>query len=157
MDLNHFTLSGNLTRDPELRHLPSGTASATFTVACNFVRYDDNGAKHEHTDFVPVTTFGKQAERDVKYLRKGSPVAVEGRIESWYQREEKRGGFNFKATNVQYGGRNPGDAIRSGMSEEQRGQGAEESEAERNAWLSELDAAEEKEAVRKNAVAPAAR
>jgi single-strand DNA-binding protein len=112
MDINHFVISGNVTRDPELRHLPSGTPTVTFTVACNFVRYDAHDAKHERTDFIPVTTFGKQAERDAKFLRKGSAVTVECRVESWYQPEEKRGGFNFKATNVQYGGRGSGNGQR---------------------------------------------
>lgn len=113
MNINHFVVSGNITRDLELRHLPSGTATVTYTVACNFVRHDDDGKKHERADFIPVTTFGKQAERDAQYLRKGSPVAVEGRIESWFNPEEKRGGFYFKARNVEYGGRGSAGDSRS--------------------------------------------
>jgi len=152
MDLNHFVISGNLTRDPELRFLPSGTATVTFSVACNFVRYDDNGAKHERTDFVPVTTFGKQAERDAKFLRKGSPVTVEGRIESWFQRsnkDEKRGGFNFKATNVQYGGRGPGNGQRSNDSGDAPGH--EGSANELDEWVREYDTAESRQGTRTTA------
>jgi single stranded DNA-binding protein len=74
MNLNHFVISGNVTRDLELRYLPSGSAVVTYTVATNFVRFDDGGNKTEHVDFIPVTTFGKQAERHAKYLKKGSPV-----------------------------------------------------------------------------------
>jgi single-strand DNA-binding protein len=105
MNLNHFILTGHLTRDPELRRTANGTSCATYTVASNVVRSDDRGKSNEHCDFIPITTFGGQAERDAKYLKKGSSVAVEGRIESWWQPERKRGGFNFKANRVQYLGK----------------------------------------------------
>jgi single-strand DNA-binding protein len=105
MNFNQFIVSGNITRELELRYLPGGSAVVTYTVASNLVRYDDAGKKIERADFIPVTTFGKQAERDAKYLSKGSFVTVQGRMESWYDREAKRGGFNFRATNVEYGPR----------------------------------------------------
>ena len=141
MDINHFIISGNVTRDLELRYLASGAPTVTYTVACNFVRYDAQDAKQERTDYIPVTTFGKQAERDAKYLRKGSAVTVECRVESWYQKEEKRGGFNFRAINVQYGSRGSGSAQQS----DERGDpptagggiGPEPDE-----WLRDYDAAE---------------
>ena len=109
MSINHFTIIGNVTRPLELRYTPNGTPTVTYTVACDDVWYDDQGVKHEDCDFIPVTTLGKQAESDAKWLGKGSPVAVEGRIASWWQAAEKRGGFNFKAVRVQYLGR-PGAA-----------------------------------------------
>ena len=108
MNLNHFVITGNVTRDLELRFMPNGGAAVTYTVACNNVWYDDDGNKHEECDFIPVSTMGKQAERDAKYLKKGSPVAVEGRIRSWWKAEERKGGFNFKATRVQYLGKPDG-------------------------------------------------
>lgn len=107
MNLNLFILTGHVTRDPELRFTAKGTPCVTYTVATNVVRHDDDGKRHEHCDFVPVSTFGPQAERDAKYLKKGSAVAVEGRIESWWQPERKKGGFRFKAGRVQYLGRSP--------------------------------------------------
>jgi single-strand DNA-binding protein len=105
MNLNHFILTGHVTRDPELRRTANGTPCVTYTVGCNVVRHDDHGKAREHSDFIPVTTFGAQAERDCRYLKRGTPVAVEGRIESWWQSERKRGGFNFKANRVQYLGK----------------------------------------------------
>ena len=114
MSINHFTIIGNITRPLELRFTPKGTPIVTYTVACNDVWYDDAGAKHEECDFIPITTYGKQAERDAKYLAQGSPVAVEGRIQSWYQPTEKRGGFNFKAIRVQYLGKPGGPRPEAG-------------------------------------------
>ena len=108
MSLNRFFISGNVTKDLDLRYLPNGRATVTYTVASNYVWYDNDGVKHEECDFLPVTTYDKQAERDAKYLSKGSPVAVEGHIRSWYQKEQRRGGFNFEATHVHYLGKSGG-------------------------------------------------
>ena len=98
--INTFTIVGNVTKDVELRYTPSGTPAVTFTVAVDNVYYDRDGKKHEETDFIPVTTYGKQAENDAKFLKKGSMVAVMGRIRSWYKADERKGGFNFEAENV---------------------------------------------------------
>jgi len=103
--VNMFVITGNLTRDVEVRYTTGGTAMATYIVAVDDLYYDRQGNKHEETDFIPVTTYGAQAENDAKYLKKGSSVAVTGRIKSWFMREEKRGGMNFKAEQVQYLGR----------------------------------------------------
>ena len=73
--INTFTIVGNVTKDVELRYTPSGTPSVTFTVAVDNVYFDRDGKKHEETDFIPVTTYGKQAENDAKFLKKGSTVA----------------------------------------------------------------------------------
>lgn len=69
--INTFTIVGNVTKDVELRYTASGTPSVTFTVAVDNVYYDRDGKKHEETDFIPVTTYGKQAENDAKFLKKG--------------------------------------------------------------------------------------
>ncbi len=103
--INSFTIVGNVTRDLELRYTPSGKAAVTYTVAVDNVYFDREGNKHEETDFIPVTTYGKQAENDAKFLKKGAPVAVMGRIRSWFKQAERRGGFNFEAERVQYLGR----------------------------------------------------
>ena len=136
MSINKFILIGNVTKPLELRYTPNGTPMVTYTVACDDVWYDDKGTKHEDCDFIPVTTLGKQAESDAKWLGKGSAVAVEGRIESWYQPAEKRGGFNFKALRVQYLGR-PGAPRRDDEQE-----GAQQCSGERDDWLLDFEKAE---------------
>lgn len=137
MNLNHFVITGNITRDLELRYTPSGMPAVTYTVAVNNVWYDDDGKKHEECDFIPVSTTGKQAERDAKFLHKGSPVAVEGRLRSWWKAEEKRGGFNFRAIRVQYLGKAGG--ARDGQGDEG---GSCQTTSDQDEWLSSYDAAE---------------
>lgn len=85
MNLNKAIIIGNLTRDPELRALPSGVKVSTLGVATNRVWRDKNGAKQEDAQFHNVVVFGNQAENVAQYLRKGSIVLVEGRMQtrSW--------------------------------------------------------------------------
>ncbi len=78
---NLVVLMGNLTRNPEERHTPSGQAVTTLTVAVNRTYTDKNtGNKVEDTTFVDVVVWGRQAENCVKYLSKGRPVYIEGRL-----------------------------------------------------------------------------
>jgi single-strand DNA-binding protein len=116
MSINHFTIVGNITKDVELRHTPNGTATVTYIVAINNVYFDRDGNKHEEADFIPVTTYGKQAENDAKYLKKGTSVAVVGRIRSWYKKEDNKGGFNFEAERVQYLGKPTGQGVKEAAS-----------------------------------------
>ncbi|AOJ79222.1 single-stranded DNA-binding protein (plasmid) [Burkholderia savannae] len=102
--INQFFFTGNVTKDVVLRYLPGGRAVATYVVAVDTV-YVHDGERREETDYIPVTTYGKQAENDAKYLKKGAGVAVTGRVRSWYKREERRGGFNFEVSQVHYTGR----------------------------------------------------
>ena len=85
MYFNRAIIIGNLTRDPELKSLPSGVQIATVGVATNRVWKDKNGAKQESTDYHNVVVFGRQAETTAQYLRKGSSILVEGRMQtrSW--------------------------------------------------------------------------
>lgn len=85
MYINKALLYGNLTRDPELKSLPSGIKVCSFSIATNRVWKDKNGAKQESVDFHNIVTFGPQADIVAQYLRKGSAVFVEGRIQtrSW--------------------------------------------------------------------------
>lgn len=85
MYLNKAMIIGNLTRDPEMRSLPSGVQVATFGVATNRVWKDKNGVKQENTDYHNVVVFGRQAEICGQYLKKGGSVLVEGRMQtrSW--------------------------------------------------------------------------
>jgi single-strand DNA-binding protein len=88
-NLNKVMLIGNLTRDPELRHTPKGTAVSELGLAINRVWYDDNKQKQEDTTFVDVTFWGRQAETIQQYLTKGRPILVEGRLQldTWDDKE----------------------------------------------------------------------
>jgi single-strand DNA-binding protein len=85
MYINKAIVYGNLTRDPELKSLPSGIQVATMSLATNRVYKDKNGARQESTDYHNVVVFGRQAETAAQYLKKGSGVFVEGRMQtrSW--------------------------------------------------------------------------
>lgn len=85
MYLNKVILYGNLTRDPELKSLPSGTKVASFGIATNRRYKDQSGAWKEQADFHNIVAFGKQAETIAQYLKKGRPIFIEGRIQtrSW--------------------------------------------------------------------------
>jgi single-strand DNA-binding protein len=77
---NKVILMGNLTRDPELRYTPSGTAVAKLSLAVNRSWRSDSGETREEVTFVEVDSFGKQAETVGQYLKKGRPLLVEGRL-----------------------------------------------------------------------------
>ena len=79
-NLNKVMLIGNLTRDPELRYTPKGTAVAEFGLAINRVWYNEQKQKQEETTFVDITLWARQAEIAQQYLTKGSPVYIEGRL-----------------------------------------------------------------------------
>jgi single stranded DNA-binding protein len=78
--LNKVFLIGNLTRDPELRVTPKGTAICSFGLAVNRQYRDENGTARDETTFVDIEAWGKQGELVSKYLTKGSPCMVEGRL-----------------------------------------------------------------------------
>ncbi|MEC7882960.1 MAG: single-stranded DNA-binding protein [Verrucomicrobiota bacterium] len=77
---NKVILMGNLTRDPELRYTPKGTAVAKLGLAVNRTWRDAEGQQQDETTFVDVDAFGKQAETLGQYMQKGRPVLVEGRL-----------------------------------------------------------------------------
>ena len=85
MYLNKAMIFGNLTRDPEMKALPSGMQVCSFSVATNRSYNDRDGKRQESVDYHNVVSFGKQAEVIAKYLTKGSSVYVEGRLQtnSW--------------------------------------------------------------------------
>lgn len=94
MYLNKVFLYGNLTRDPEMRALPSGQNVANFSVATNRVYKDKNGQKQEQTEFHNVVAFGRTADVIGQYMKKGRPLYIEGRIQtrSW----ESEGKKNYR-------------------------------------------------------------
>jgi single-strand DNA-binding protein len=77
---NRVILAGNLTRDPELRYTPKGTAVARFTLAVNRTYTSETGEKKEEVSFVDVDAWARQGEVIAQYLKKGRPVLVEGRL-----------------------------------------------------------------------------
>lgn len=84
-NLNKVQLMGNLTRDPEVRYTPKGTAVTDISLAINRSYTGDDGQRHEETTFVDITFWGRQAEVIGEYLKKGRPLYVEGRLQldSW--------------------------------------------------------------------------
>lgn len=85
MYLNKVILIGNLTRDPELKAIPSGNKVCSFGLATNRVYKDSNGVRQEKTEFHNIVVWGKTAENVAQYMKKGSQILVEGRLEtrSW--------------------------------------------------------------------------
>jgi single-strand DNA-binding protein len=101
---NRVILLGNLTRDPDVRYLPSGTAVASFGIAVNRVYNDrQTGEQKEEVCFVDITAFGRTAEICGEYLHKGRPVLVEGRLRysAWETEEgQRRSKLDVVAENV---------------------------------------------------------
>jgi len=103
--LNKVFIMGNLTRDPELRYVPSGTAVANFTVAVNRSFKDKTGERREDASFIRVVVWGKMAEVCGEYLAKGRRVLVEGRLQSrsWEGQDgQKRSALEVIALSVQF-------------------------------------------------------
>src|SRR3989344_7946224 len=106
MYINKAIIYGNLTRDPELKSLPSGIQVCEFGVATNRVWKDKNGAKQESTDYHNAVVFGRQAELVKQYLHKGNGVFLEGRIQtrSWDAQDgTKRYRTEIVADRMQFG------------------------------------------------------
>lgn len=107
MYLNKAIVIGNLTRDPELRSLPSGIKVCSFSIATNRVWKDKNGARQEAADYHNVVVFGRQAETVSQYMRKGNSILVEGRMQtrSWDDKEsgQKKYRTEIIADRVQFG------------------------------------------------------
>lgn len=104
--LNKVFLIGNLTRDPELRVTPKGTAICQFGLAVNRQFKDDTGATRDETTFIDIEAWGKQGELVAKYLTKGSPAMVEGRLklDQWEDKttQQKRSKLKVVLDNVQF-------------------------------------------------------
>lgn len=114
MYLNKAFIYGNLTRDPELRALPSGISVCSISVATNRVWKDKNGARQESADYHNVVVFGRQAETANQYLKKGAGVFIEGRIQtrSWDDKDgTKKYRTEIVADRVQFGPRAGGESM----------------------------------------------
>jgi single-strand DNA-binding protein len=129
MSFNKITIVGNLGRDPELRYTPQGHAVASFSLATNEKRRDKSGELQDVTTWFKITLWRNQAENATKYLTKGSPVYIEGRlrIEEWTDRDgNNRYTLDVQATDMQFiGSRSDGDG---GGSWESRSSGSGQQE-----------------------------
>ena len=109
---NKVILVGNLTRDPELRYTPKGTAIAKVGLAVNRVWTNEAGEKKEEVTFVDVDIFGRTAENVGQYMRKGRPMLVEGRLklDQWDDKQtgQKKSKLGVVAETVQFLGSAPG-------------------------------------------------
>ncbi len=110
MYLNKAMVFGNLTRDPEMKALPSGMQVCSFSLATNRVYNDRDGKRQEAADYHNIVVFGKQAENCSKYLTKGSSAYVEGRMQtrSWDKDGVKQYRTEVIADRVQFGPRSGG-------------------------------------------------
>lgn len=128
MYLNKAMIYGNLTRDPELKALPSGMNVCSMSIATNRVYKDRDGKKQESTDYHNVVVFGNQAENSAKYLSKGNGVYVEGRIQtrSWDKDGQKQYRTEIVADRVQFG---PKNGSGGGASSTSNSAGADDSKA----------------------------
>ena len=103
---NKVILVGNLTRDPELRYTPKGTAIAKIGLAVNRVWTNEAGEKKEEVTFVDVDVFGRTAENVGQYMRKGRPILVEGRLrlDQWDDKQtgQKKSKLGVVAETVQF-------------------------------------------------------
>src|SRR5271163_1763479 len=104
-NLNRVLLIGNLTRDPEVRYTPKGTAVTEIGLAVNRIYSGEDGEKKEETTFVDVTLWARQAEVAGQYLKKGRPVFIEGRLQldTWDDKQsgQKRSRLRVVAENLQ--------------------------------------------------------
>jgi single-strand DNA-binding protein len=104
-NINRVVLVGNLTRDPELRHTPSGTAVCSLRLAVNTRRKDESGQWTDKPNYFDITVWGQQGENCAQYLSKGRPVAVDGRLEwrEWEAQDgSKRQAVEIVADTVQF-------------------------------------------------------
>jgi single-strand DNA-binding protein len=107
MYLNKAMIIGNLTRDPELKALPSGYKVCSFSMATNYTYKDKDGQKKETVDYHNIVAFGKLGELSAQYLKKGQSALIEGRIQTRSWADPKSGEKKYRteiiADNVQFG------------------------------------------------------
>jgi single-strand DNA-binding protein len=124
-NINRVVLIGRLTRDPELRALPSGTSVCSLRIACNSSRKDTDGEFVERPNFFDVSVYGAPGESVSHYMRRGSRVAIDGRLEwrEWETAEqERRQAVSVVADTVQFLD-SPGERAHSEISGEESGDG----------------------------------
>lgn len=131
MYINTVILYGNLTRDPELRALPSGMNVCSFSIATNRTFTGKDGKKQEQVDFHNIVVFGRQADNVAQYMKKGSGVFIEGRLQSrsWEKDGQKQYRTEVVADRVQFGPRTGGGAPGAERASAPRGKEKDEGNA----------------------------
>ena len=133
MYLNKTQIIGNLTRDPELKALPSGVMVASFSIATNRVWKDKNGAKQESVEYHNCVAFGRTAELIAQYMSKGSQLYVEGRLQTQSWEDKKSGEKKYRTEIVveqmQFGNNKPKDG--GSTSAPRKAQKPQQSEADK--------------------------
>jgi len=121
MNINKAMIYGNLTRDPELRALPSGGSVCSFSIATNRVYKKADGTRAEEVAYHNVVVFGRTAETCAQYLKKGSSAYVEGRLQtrSWDKDGQKQYRTEIVAETVQFGPRSTGGGSGGGAPREE--------------------------------------
>ncbi|MCX6786828.1 MAG: single-stranded DNA-binding protein [Candidatus Kaiserbacteria bacterium] len=126
MYLNKVFLYGNLTRDPELKALPSGQNLVSFGLATNRTYKDKNGQKQEATEFHNIVAFGRPAEVIAQYMKKGRPLFIEGRIQtrSWEGKEDGKKQYRTEIVvdNFQFGDGGKGGGFSASSGQAARGE-----------------------------------
>ncbi len=128
--INRVVLVGRLTRDPELRALPSGTSVCGLRIACNSIYKDGDGELVERPHYFDVSAFGAAGESVSRYMRRGSRVAIDGRLEwrEWETAEhERRQAVSIVADTVQFLDR-PGERSQEGADEAHDGDAGEDAQ-----------------------------
>src|SRR6058998_4068072 len=117
-NINRVVLTGNLTRDPELRSTPSGTSVCSLRVACNTRRKGAGGDWEDKPNYFSVTVWGAQGENCARFLHKGRPVCIDGRLDwrEWQGQDgSKRESVEIVAESVQFlGSRGDGESVAFG-------------------------------------------
>lgn len=122
--INKVILIGNLGRDPEARSTQGGKTVANFSIACSESWVDQKGEKHDRTEWVNIVAWGKLGELCGQYLRKGSQVYIEGKLQTreWADKEgQKRYTTEVNAQDIQFLGGNAGEGRGSGSGGRQGG------------------------------------
>jgi single-strand DNA-binding protein len=130
--INRVVLVGRLTRDPELRALPSGTSVCNVRIACNSFRKDSDGELIERPNYFDVSVYGVAGESVSRYMRRGSRVGIDGRLEwrEWETAEqERRQAVSVVADVVQFLD-SPGERAQSAATDEDAGPTAADGEAD---------------------------
>jgi single-strand DNA-binding protein len=130
-NLNKVLLMGNLTRDPEVKYTPKGTAVGDLAIAINDSYKAQDGTIKETVTYVDIEVWGRQAENCKQYLTKGRPIFVEGqlRLDQWEQDGQKRSKLKVRAVNVQFLG-SPGGGGGGGRSGGNYSSGGEQRSSE---------------------------
>lgn len=120
--LNRVFLIGNLTKDPEIRHTPKGTAVGDLGLAINSTYRMADGTEKEEVVYVDLVVWGRQAETCKEYLSKGSPIFVEGRLQldQWESNGEKKSRLRVRAERIQFLGRPGGGGSRGSSGSHER-------------------------------------